>query len=167
MLVSRRCDKTVYVKRLHVVKARRRCYRVGDAVFSSDRAGGFLGMVGCKPPASPRLEGIILVVADGTSLEVATRQPRLCHRGDGKAGRGRVGLFCAGARTSSRSRLRTSAGGGHGIGPRIKADNTVLGMAGALDQTGLPSILDLAKKAGWSTGAISDDAVTGATPSAF
>jgi alkaline phosphatase len=31
----------------------------------------------------------------------------------------------------------------------------------------LPSILDLARKAGWSTGVISDDSLTGATPASF
>ncbi len=127
----------------------------------------FLGMAGCKPPASPRPEGIILVVADGTSLELLTASRVYATGATGKLAMDEL-AYSALVRTYSRSHTVTdSAAAATALARGIKADNTVLGMAGALDQTGPPSILDLAKKAGWSTGVISDDAVTGATPSAF
>ena len=43
----------------------------------------------------------------------------------------------------------------------------MIGMADPAATSSPQSILDLARKAGWSTGVITDDSVTGATPAPF
>jgi len=111
--------------------------------------------------------GIVLVIADGTSQELITATRNFAL---GPAGRLELDKFphTAFVRTYSASDLVTDSGAAAtAIARGIKADNRVIGMA-APDSTGSPaSLLDLARNAGWSTGIVTDDSVTGATPAAF
>ena len=126
-----------------------------------------VSLAACERQPKDRFEGIILIVSDGTSQELLTAS-RVYSGGAGSS-LAMDGLsHSAFVRTYSASHAVTdSAAAATALARGIKAENRVLGMAKSGDQTGPESILDVAKKAGWSTGVISDDAVTGATPSAF
>ncbi len=117
--------------------------------------------------AREKLDSIVLVIADGTSLELitATRNYSL-----GATGRLALEDFAntAFVRTHSVSDMVTDSGASATAMARgIKADNRVIGMANPAASSSPPSILDLAKRAGWSTAVITDDSVTGATPAPF
>ena len=117
--------------------------------------------------ARATLDGIVLVIADGTSLELIT-----AARAYSLGAEGRLALeefpHTAFVRTSSSSDIVTDSGAASTAMARgIKADNRVIGMAHPGAPSSPPSILDLAKKANWSTGLVTDDSVTGATPAAF
>ena len=122
---------------------------------------------GGRIEAREKLDGIVLVIADGTSLELITAA-RNCTLG----ATGRLALEglsnTAFVRTYSASDMVTDSGASATAMARgIKADNRVIGIASPTASSGPPSILDLAKKAGWSTAVITDDSVTGATPAPF
>ena len=122
---------------------------------------------GGRIEAREKLDGIVLVIADGTSLELITAA-RNCTLG----ATGRLALEglsnAAFVRTHSASDMVTDSGASATAMARgIKADNRVIGIASPTASSGPPSILDLARKAGWSTAVITDDSVTGATPAAF
>ena len=109
----------------------------------------------------------MLVIADGTSLELITAARDYAV---GPTGRLALKIFphTAFARTHSASDMVTDSGAASTAMARgIKADNRVVGIADPGASSGPPSILDLAKKAGWSTAVITDDSVTGATPAPF
>jgi alkaline phosphatase len=117
--------------------------------------------------AQGKLDGIVLVIADGTSLELIT-----AARAYSLGAEGRLALEgfpqTAFVRTYSGSDIVTDSGAAATSMARgIKADNRVIGMANPGAPSSPPSILDLAKAANWSTGVITDDSVTGATPAAF
>ena len=117
--------------------------------------------------AQGKLNGIVLVIADGTSLELIT-----AARAYSLGAEGRLALEgfpqTAFVRTYSGSDIVTDSGAAATSMARgIKADNRVIGMANPGAPSSPPSILDLAKAANWSTGVITDDSVTGATPAAF
>jgi alkaline phosphatase len=117
--------------------------------------------------AQGKLDGIVLVIADGTSLELIT-----AARAYALGAEGRLALegfpHTAFVRTYSGSDTVTDSGAAATAMARgIKADNRVVGMAHPQAPSSPPSILDLAKKANWSTGVVTDDSVTGATPAAF
>jgi alkaline phosphatase len=114
-----------------------------------------------------KLDGIVLVIADGTSLELIT-----AARNYAVGAEGRLALenfsHTAFVRTHSASDMVTDSGASATAMARgIKADNRVIGMTKPAALSGPPSILDLAKRAGWSTALITDDSVTGATLAAF
>ncbi len=112
-------------------------------------------------------EGVVLVVADGTSLELLTAAR---YYEVGPSGRLALDDFphTAFVRTYSASDLVTDSSAGATAWARgVKAINRVVGMAEASGTASPSSILDVAKKAGWSTAVITDDEVTGATPAAF
>jgi alkaline phosphatase len=125
-------------------------------------------VVGAIPAnAAPKLDGIVLVIADGTSLELIT-----AARAYSLGAEGRLALEgfprTAFVRTYSGSDMVTDSGAAATAMARgIKADNRVIGMAYPGAPSSPPSILDLAKAANWSTGVVTDDSVTGATPAAF
>ena len=125
-----------------------------------------LFFAGCSPaPRKPN--GIILFIADGTSQELLTATRRYAF---GAKGGLELEKFphTAIVRTASASHLVTdSSAAATAMARGIKADNRVVGQAGPESTVGPPSILDLAKAAGWSTGVLSDDSVTGATPASF
>lgn len=117
--------------------------------------------------AQGKLDGIVLVIADGTSLELIT-----AARAYSLGAEGRLALEgfpqTAFVRTYSGSDIVTDSGAAATSMARgIKADNRVIGMANPGAPSSPPSILDLAKAANWSTAVITDDSVTGATPAAF
>lgn len=117
--------------------------------------------------AQGKLEGIVLVIADGTSLELITAARSYSV---GAAGSLALDDFPHSAlvRTYSASDMVTDSGAAAtAIARGIKADNRVIGMADPAATSSPQSILDLARKAGWSTGVITDDSVTGATPAPF
>lgn len=118
-------------------------------------------------PAKDTPRAVVLVISDGTSLELLT-----AARMYAKGGHGRLELESmprtAIVRTVSRSDLVTdSAAAATAIARGIKADNRVVGQETAKADSGPASLLDVAREAGWSTGVVSDDQVTGATPAAF
>ncbi len=124
-----------------------------------------LGVVGAK--AQARLDGLVLVIADGTSLELIT-----AARDYSLGGEGRLALegfpHTAFVRTYSGSDLVTdSAAASTAMARGIKGVNRVIGMAHPGASSSPPSIFDLARKANWSTGVVTDDSVTGATPAPF
>jgi alkaline phosphatase len=117
--------------------------------------------------AQGKLDGIVLVIADGTSLELIT-----AARAYSLGAEGRLALEgfpqTAFVRTHSGADIVTDSGAAATSMARgIKADNRVIGMAYPGAPSSPPSILDLAKAANWSTGVVTDDSVTGATPAAF
>jgi alkaline phosphatase len=117
--------------------------------------------------AQGKLDGIVLVIADGTSLELIT-----AARAYSLGVEGRLALegfpHTAFVRTYSGSDTVTDSGAAAtAMAKGIKADNRVIGMAHPGAPSSPPSILDLAKKANWTTGVVTDDSVTGATPAAF
>ena len=117
--------------------------------------------------AQRKLDGIVLVIADGTSLELITAARSYSV---GAAGRLALDDFPRSAlvRTYSASDMVTDSGAAATAMARgIKANNRVIGMADSAALSSPQSILDLARKAGWSTGVITDDSVTGATPAPF
>ncbi len=122
----------------------------------------------CEVSAGHRkLDGIVLVIADGTSLELIT-----AARSYAVGSTGRLALenfpHTAFVRTHSASDMVTDSGASATAMARgIKADNRVIGMADPAASSSPPSILDLAKRAGWSTAIVTDDSVTGATPAPF
>ncbi|HEY5704876.1 MAG TPA: alkaline phosphatase [Terrimicrobiaceae bacterium] len=124
--------------------------------------------LGCHGSAAPRkLDGIVLVIADGTSLELITAARSYAV---GAVGRLALENFAhtAFVRTHSASDTVTDSGASAtAIARGIKADNRVIGMTDPGASSGPPSILDIAKRAGWSTAVVTDDSVTGATPAAF
>jgi alkaline phosphatase len=115
--------------------------------------------------AQATLDGIVLVIADGASLELIT-----AARAYSLGAEGRLALegfpHTAFVRTYSGSDMVTDSGAA-ATARGIKAHNRVIGMAHPGAPSSPPSILDRAKAANWSTGVVTDDSVTGATPAAF
>ncbi|HEY5893602.1 MAG TPA: alkaline phosphatase [Chthoniobacterales bacterium] len=111
-------------------------------------------------------KGVVLVIADGTSMELITAT-RIYKNGANSRLSFETMPHTAFVRTVSADGMITDSGAGATAMARgFKALNAVVG-ASAPGQPSQPSILELAKKAGWNTGVISDDSVTGATPSSF
>jgi alkaline phosphatase len=138
----------------------RRISLFGALVLAMQSPG--VGRAADAPPA-----GIVLVISDGTSQELITAA-RIYAAGV----QGHLALESfpqtAIVRTYSRSDVVTdSAAAATAMARGIKADNTVIGMATRTSKTSPPSLLDLARKAGWSTGIVTDDSVTGATEAPF
>jgi alkaline phosphatase len=160
------------------VSSVRECYRKTAWVgTTSPRLGicaaGLLVLMlcGCQPgkPAekAAKLEGIVLFISDGTSQELIS-----VARFYSQGARGRLALedmaHSAFVRTPSANSLVTdSSAAATAIARGIKVVNGVVGKASVTDPGTAPSILDLARKAGWSTGVVSDDSLTGATPASF
>ncbi|HEY5751599.1 MAG TPA: alkaline phosphatase [Chthoniobacterales bacterium] len=133
--------------------------------------GGLRGVVFClclfaAAAFAGQPKGVVLVIADGTSMELITAT-RIYKNGANSRLSFETMPHTAFVRTVSADGMITDSGAGATAMARgFKALNTVVGAA-APGQPSQPSILDLAKKAGWNTGVISDDSVTGATPSSF
>lgn len=117
--------------------------------------------------SAPRPDAIVLGIADGTSQELITAA-RIYSLG--AAGKLALEAFphTAIVRTFSASDFVTdSAAAATSMARGIKADNMSIGQASKDSQTSPPSLLDLARKTGWSTAVITDDSVTGGTPAPF
>jgi len=120
-----------------------------------------------KPGDSAPLRGIVLVISDGTSQELLTAA-RVYSQG--VEGRLAIDDFpqTAFVRTYSLSDLVTdSSSAATAMARGIKADNKVVGQALPSSTSSPESLLDIAKKRGWSTAVVTDDTVTGGTPSPF
>ncbi|PTX95059.1 hypothetical protein DB345_12240 [Spartobacteria bacterium LR76] len=131
--------------------------------------GGFfaIGSAAVRAEANKKLEGIILIISDGTSLELITTARDYALGADGRLAWDNFPAT-AFVRTYSASDLVTdSAAGATAMARGIKAINGVVGQEAPDSTSGPASILDLAKAKGWSTGVVSDDSVTGATPASF
>lgn len=110
---------------------------------------------------------IVLGIADGASQELVTGA-RIWSGGV----KNRLAMEdferSAIVKTYSASDLVTdSAAGATAWARGIKCDNRVVGQASANATSAPPSLLDVARAAGWSTAVITDDSVTGGTPSPF
>jgi alkaline phosphatase len=113
------------------------------------------------PPA------IVLVISDGTSQELLTAARIYAH---GASGRLDLESFphTAIVRTHSlEDAVTDSSAAATAMARGIKAENRCVGMATPNAAADAPSLLDLARRAGWSTGVVTDDSVTGATPASF
>lgn len=122
---------------------------------------------GSEAKTTSRLDGIVLVIADGTSMELITAARDFARGSDGKLA---VDEFprTAFVRTYSGSDYVTdSTAAATAMARGIKAANSVVGMAEARAEAGPESILDVAKAAGWTTAVVTDDTVTGGTPASF
>jgi alkaline phosphatase len=120
-----------------------------------------------SPSDGHSLRGILLIVSDGTSQELLTAAR--CYAG-GAEGRLVMDDYPATAFVSTYSAndmVTDSAAAATALARGIKADNNVIGMASATSTNSPASLLDIAREAGWSTGTITDDSVTGATPAPF
>ncbi len=127
----------------------------------------FLPVAFAVRAADAPLDGIVLVISDGTSQELLTAA-RIYSEGV----KGHLALESfprtAIVRTYSGSDVVTdSSAAATAIARGIKAENRAVGLAGPLAKTSPPSLLDLARKAGWCTGIVTDDSVTGATEAPF
>lgn len=115
----------------------------------------------------PEISCIVLGIADGTSQEMITAT-RFWKAG--AEGRLALEAFPAIAivKTHSASDLVTdSAAAATAIARGIKAANGMIGQANAEASVVPPSLLDVARAAGWLTAVVTDDSVTGATPAPF
>jgi len=124
-----------------------------------------LAVAGRMAAADPA--GIVLVISDGTSQELITATRLYAHGADGRL---ELESFpqTAIVRTHSLDDMVTdSSAAATAMARGIKADNHAVGIRTPHSKTGPPSLLDLARRAGWSTGVVSDDSVTGATPASF
>jgi len=114
------------------------------------------------PPA-----GIVLVISDGTSQELLTAARIYAQGVNGRLPMESLPQTAI-VRTHSRSDVVTdSAAAATAMARGIKADNLLIGMATRASKASPPSLLDLARQAGWSTGIVTDDSVTGATEGPF
>ncbi len=124
-----------------------------------------IGTASSEAPAPPPLEGVILVIADGVSFELLTGA-RL-YQGGAQARLHVESLpNTAIIRTASAGQAVTdSAAAATAIARGYRTQNAVVGARP--DGSAGPSLLDVARKAGWSTGLVTDDAVMGGTIAAF
>ena len=118
---------------------------------------------GEKPP----LRGIVFIVSDGTSQELLTAARCYAQGAEGKLVMDFYPEVAFVSTYSANDMVTDSAAAATALSRGIKADNNVIGMASAASTNAPPSLFDIARKAGWSTGAITDDSVTGATPAPF
>lgn len=119
------------------------------------------GLEGKRPP----LEGVILLIADGLSYELLTGA-RLYRGGTEAELHVETLPHTAIIRThSAKQAVTDSAAAGTAIGRGYRTANGTLGQRP--DGTSGPSLLDVARKAGWSTGVVTDDAIMGGTVAAF
>ncbi len=114
--------------------------------------------------AAPK--GVVLLIADGTSLELLTATR--IYKG-GVSSRLNLDSLPQSAFVSTYSydgMVTDSGAAATALARGFKAINRAVG-APPPGHPSQPSILDLAKKAGWATGVITDDSVTGGTPTPF
>ena len=113
------------------------------------------------------LRGIVFVLSDGTSQELLTAARCYSYGAEGKLIMDSYPETAFVSTYSLNDMVTDSAAAATAFSRGIKADNNVIGMASATSTNAPPSLLDIARKAGWSTGTITDDSVTGATPTPF
>jgi alkaline phosphatase len=131
-------------------------------LFSVFIISASLGAAETKP-----LRGIVFVLSDGTSQELLTATRCYAQGAEGKLVMDSYPEAAFVSTYSLNDMVTDSAAAATAFSRGIKADNNVIGMATATSTNAPLSLLDVARKAGWSTGTITDDAVTGATPAPF
>jgi alkaline phosphatase len=115
--------------------------------------------------ASPKpLRGIVFLLSDGTSQELLTAARCYAGGAEGKLVMDGYPATAFVSTYSANDMVTDSAAAATALSRGIKADNHVIGMASPTSKNAPESLLDIARKAGWSTGTITDDSVTGATP---
>lgn len=117
--------------------------------------------------SSKSLRGIVFILSDGTSQELLTAARCYAQGAEGKLVMDSYPEVAFVSTYSANDMVTDSAAAATAFSRGIKADNNVIGMASAASTNAPPSLFDIARKAGWSTGAITDDSVTGATPAPF
>jgi len=126
-----------------------------------------LAFASLPPLEAQQPSAIVLGIADGTSQELLTAARIYSVGAEGKLALESLPQTAI-MRTFSASDLVTdSSAGATAFARGIKADNRVVGQAAKDSSSSPPSLLDLARNAGWSTAVITDDSVTGGTPSPF
>jgi alkaline phosphatase len=115
------------------------------------------------PGLSRAVDGVVLVIADGTSMELLTTA-RIYQYGV----KGQLELekmpATAFVRTYSANDIVTdSSASATAMARGAKARNGAVGIVDSAE----PSIFDVAKKAGWSAAIITDDEINGGTPAPF
>lgn len=125
-----------------------------------------LCVVGCSRTPSPPA-AIVLVVSDGTSQELLTAARIYAHGMDGHLALESMGRSAIVRTHSLEDAVTDSSAAATAMARGVKAENMAVGMTSPDSTTVVPSILDIARKAGWSTGVVTDDSVTGATPASF
>lgn len=123
--------------------------------------------VGRGDGAEPKLDGIVLVISDGTSLELLTAARDFARGADGRLAFDEFPRTAFVRTYSGSDYVTDSSAAATAMARGIKAHNRVVGVADAFAKATSASILDLAKAAGWSTAIITDDSVTGGTPAPF
>ena len=116
-----------------------------------------------KPP----LRGIVFILSDGTSQELLTASRCYAQGAEGKLVLDSYPQTAFVSTYSANDMVTDSAAAATALARGIKADNNVIGMASASSTNAPESLLDIARRAGWSTGTITDDSATGATPTPF
>lgn len=115
----------------------------------------------------PHPDAIVLGIADGTSQELITAARIYSVGAKGKLALETLPHTAIVHTWSASDFVTDSAAAATAMARGIKADNMLIGQASKDSQTSPPSLLDLARKAGWSTAVITDDSVTGGTPAPF
>lgn len=113
------------------------------------------------------LKGIVFIVSDGTSQELLTAARCYAKGAEGRLVMDDYPATALVSTYSANDMVTDSAAAATAMARGIKADNHVIGMASATSTNAPESLLDIAHKAGWSTGTVTDDSVTGATPAPF
>jgi alkaline phosphatase len=117
--------------------------------------------------APSQLKGIVLIISDGTSQELLTAA-RCCAGGaEGKLVMDDYPATAFVSTYSANDMVTDSAAAATALARGVKVDNHLLGMTSSSSTNAPPSLLDLARQAGWSTATVTDDSVTGATSAAF
>lgn len=116
-----------------------------------------------KGEASSTLDGVVLVIADGTSMELLTAARVYRHGAQGRLAIEKMPRTAFVRTYSSSDVVTDSAAAATAMARGARTRNRAVG---AVDPP-QPSILDLAKEAGWSTAVVVDDEVTGGTPAPF
>ena len=117
--------------------------------------------------SSRPLRGIVFILSDGTSQELLTAARCYAQGAEGKLVLDGYPSAAFVSTYSANDMVTDSAAAATAFARGIKADNHVIGMASATSTNAPESLLDIARKAGWSTGTITDDSVTGASPAPF
>lgn len=117
--------------------------------------------------ATNALRGIVFIVSDGTSQELLTAARCYAKGAEGKLVMDDYPATAVVSTHSANDMVTDSAAAATALARGIKADNLVVGMSSSSSTNAPVSLFDIARKVGWSTGTVTDDSVTGATPAPF
>lgn len=117
------------------------------------------------PPTSAAHRNLILMIGDGMGVAQRTAARLITVGSEGRTEIDRLPGLCLVTTWSADAMTTDSAASATAYACGVKTNNTVLG----LDRSGnpIPSILELAKQAGYATGLVATSDLTDATPAAF